>query len=88
VPVQELGRADGHELDVILGALAMERWEIRLDPRTGTLDRSAELTAKPRRAQAARIHRVLDIVNQVSAVVQSAIQKIELSRRGGQKQWE
>jgi len=38
VPVQELGRADGHELDVIIGALAMERWEIKLDPRTGTLD--------------------------------------------------
>ena len=38
VPVQELGRADGHELDVIIGALTMERWEIRLDPKTGTLD--------------------------------------------------
>jgi hypothetical protein len=38
VPVQELGRADGHELDVIIGALAMERWEIKLDPRTGSLD--------------------------------------------------
>jgi len=40
VPVQELGRADGHELDVIIGARTMERWEIRLDPRTGTLDPS------------------------------------------------
>jgi len=40
VPVQELDRADGHELDVIIGALAMERWEIKLDPRTGTLDPS------------------------------------------------
>ncbi len=38
VPVQELGRADGHELDVIIGALTMERWEIKLDPRAGTLD--------------------------------------------------
>lgn len=38
VPVRELGRADGHELDVIIGALTMERWEIRLDPQTGTLD--------------------------------------------------
>lgn len=38
VPVQELGRADGNELDVIVGALTMERWEIKLDPRTGTLD--------------------------------------------------
>jgi len=25
-------------LDVIIGALTMERWEIRLDPQTGTLD--------------------------------------------------
>lgn len=38
VPVQALGHADGHELDVIIGALTMERWEIRLDPRTGELD--------------------------------------------------
>jgi Aspartyl protease len=38
VPVPELGRADGHELDAILGALTLERWEIRLDPKAGTLD--------------------------------------------------
>jgi hypothetical protein len=38
VPVQELGRADGHELDVIISALAMEWWETKLDPRAGTLD--------------------------------------------------
>jgi hypothetical protein len=38
VPVAEIGRADGHELDAIIGALTMERWEIRLDPRAGTLD--------------------------------------------------
>jgi len=36
-PVQELGRADGHKLDVIIGALTMERWEIKLDPRAGRL---------------------------------------------------
>jgi len=38
VPVNELGKADGHELDAIIGVLTMERWEIRLDPKTGTLD--------------------------------------------------
>jgi hypothetical protein len=38
VPVDELGRADGHDLDVIIGALVMEKWEIKLDPKSGTLD--------------------------------------------------
>lgn len=38
VPVEEIGRADGHELDAIIGALTMEKWEIRLDPRNQTLD--------------------------------------------------
>ena len=38
VPVAELGRADGHELDAIIGALTMERWEIKLDPKAGALD--------------------------------------------------
>jgi hypothetical protein len=38
VPVDGLGRADGHDLDVIIGALTMERWEIKLDPKTGALD--------------------------------------------------
>lgn len=38
VPVIELGAADGHKLDVLIGALAMEQWEIRLDPKAGTLD--------------------------------------------------
>jgi hypothetical protein len=38
VPIDEVGQADGHVLDVILGALTMERWEIRLDPKTGALD--------------------------------------------------
>ena len=48
VPVDQLGHADGYELDVIFGALTMERWEIRLDPKSGTLDleglRRRELT--------------------------------------------
>lgn len=38
VPVEEIGKADGRELDVLIGSLTMERWEIRLDPRSGTLD--------------------------------------------------
>ena len=38
VPVDDLGAADGHALDAMIGALAMERWEIRLDPKNGVLD--------------------------------------------------
>ncbi len=38
LPVPELGEADGHELDAIIGARTMEQWEIRLDPSTGELD--------------------------------------------------
>ena len=38
VPVDDLGRADGKQLDAILGALTMEKWEIKLDPKSGALD--------------------------------------------------
>ncbi len=38
VPVDDIGRANGYELDALIGALTMERWEIRLDPKAGTLD--------------------------------------------------
>ena len=38
VPVADLGRADGYEVDAAIGALTLERWEIDLDPKTGTLD--------------------------------------------------
>jgi hypothetical protein len=38
VPVADLGRADGHALDAIIGARTLEQWEIRLDPKTGVLD--------------------------------------------------
>jgi hypothetical protein len=38
VPIEDIGAADGHELDAIIGALTMERWEIRLDLKTGELD--------------------------------------------------
>lgn len=38
VPVPELGVAEGYELDAIIGARTMEQWEIKLDPKNGTLD--------------------------------------------------
>ena len=38
VPVADLGRADGHALDVIIGATTLEKWEIKVDPKTGALD--------------------------------------------------
>ncbi len=38
VPVSDLGRADGHALDAIIGATTLEKWEIKLDPTTGALD--------------------------------------------------
>jgi len=38
VPLDEIGRADGRELDAIIGALTMEKWEIRLDPKNQKLD--------------------------------------------------
>jgi len=38
VPVADLGKADGHALDAIIGARTLEQWEIKIDPKTGTLD--------------------------------------------------
>ena len=38
VLVDELGSADGRELDALIGARTMEQWEIKLDPSKGTLD--------------------------------------------------
>jgi hypothetical protein len=38
IPIEELGRVDGYKLDAIIGALTMEKWEIRVDLRTGKLD--------------------------------------------------
>jgi hypothetical protein len=38
VAVAELGKADGQDLDAVIGALTLERWEIKLDPRTGQMD--------------------------------------------------
>ena len=38
VPIDDIGLANGHKLDALIGARTMEQWEIRLDPRTGELD--------------------------------------------------
>ncbi|MBM4030749.1 MAG: hypothetical protein FJ291_03085 [Planctomycetes bacterium] len=38
IPVDELGEADGHALDAIIGTFAMGKWEIKLHPENGTLD--------------------------------------------------
>jgi predicted aspartyl protease len=38
VPVDELGAADGHKLDALIGARTMEQWELRIDLKTGELD--------------------------------------------------
>ena len=38
--VEELGETGHGPLDAIIGALTMEEWHIKLDPRTGELDLS------------------------------------------------
>jgi len=38
VPIERIGRADGHELDAIIGALTMEKWEIKVDPKRRQLE--------------------------------------------------
>jgi predicted aspartyl protease len=38
VPIDELGRVDGNEIDVLIGALTMEEWEISVNPTDGSLD--------------------------------------------------
>jgi hypothetical protein len=37
LPVDSLGKANGHELDAIIGASTMEPWEITVNPKDGTL---------------------------------------------------
>ncbi|MCK4352081.1 hypothetical protein KAW65_01605 [candidate division WOR-3 bacterium] len=37
-PIDDLGKVDGKILDTIIGAETMEAWEIKLDPKNGTLD--------------------------------------------------
>jgi hypothetical protein len=38
VPLEEIGRADGYELDAVIGVLTMEKWEIKIDPKNQELD--------------------------------------------------
>lgn len=40
IPIDELGRVDGKEIDVLIGSLTMEEWEIIPNPKDGTLDLS------------------------------------------------
>jgi hypothetical protein len=37
VPVESLGKADGHNLDATIGAITMEHWEITVNPKDGSL---------------------------------------------------
>ena len=37
VPADSLGKANGHDLDVIIGAITMEPWEITVNPKDGSL---------------------------------------------------
>ena len=38
IPIDKIGKIDGHTVTVIIGVLTMEKWEIRLNPKEGTLD--------------------------------------------------
>lgn len=40
IPIDKLGRIDGKSIDVLVGALTMEEWEIIPNPKDGTLDLS------------------------------------------------
>lgn len=40
IPIDEVGRVDGKVVDVLIGALTMEEWEIIPNPRDATLDLS------------------------------------------------
>lgn len=40
IPVDEVGKVDGKVVDVLIGALTMEEWEIIPNPKDGTLDLS------------------------------------------------
>src|SRR6266849_471425 len=37
VPVDSLGKANGHHLDAIIGAITMEAWEITVNPKEDSL---------------------------------------------------
>lgn len=38
IPIEEVGRVDGKVIDVLIGALTMEEWEIIPNPKDATLD--------------------------------------------------
>lgn len=40
IPVDEVGKVNGKIVDVLVGALTMEEWEIIPNPKNGTLDLS------------------------------------------------
>jgi len=40
IPIDEVGKVDGGMVDVLIGALTMEEWEIIANPKDGTLDLS------------------------------------------------
>ncbi|MEW5692378.1 MAG: hypothetical protein AB1765_03680 [Candidatus Hydrogenedentota bacterium] len=40
IPIDELGRVDGKKIDILIGALTMEEWEIIPNPKDATLDLS------------------------------------------------
>jgi predicted aspartyl protease len=40
IPIDEIWRVDGKAVDVIIGALTLEEWEISINPKDGTLDLS------------------------------------------------
>ena len=37
MPIDFLGKADGHNLDAIIGAITLEKWEIFVNPKDGSL---------------------------------------------------
>ena len=38
IPVGRLGRIDGHEVGIVIGATAMEEWEMRIDMAKAEID--------------------------------------------------
>ena len=40
VPIEEIGKINGQDIEVIIGALTMEKWEIIVNAKDGTLDLS------------------------------------------------
>lgn len=40
IPIDEVGKVDGKTIDVLIGALTMEEWEIIPNPKDATLDLS------------------------------------------------